>query len=85
DVDGLPVVNRDDPTRLVGVVTRDGLTAAYRAVLEEEYLRERGAGPPETPPPVRQANSEAAAPVAEAILTNDGAMPPSESTEKANC
>jgi H+/Cl- antiporter ClcA/CBS domain-containing protein len=39
----LPVVDRDDPTRLVGMVSRDGLAAAYRAVLEEEYLRERGA------------------------------------------
>ena len=50
-VDGLPVVNPDNPTRLVGVVTRDGLTAAYRAVLEEEYLRERGTGSPVVPRP----------------------------------
>jgi len=45
-VDGLPVVNRDEPTRLAGIITRDCLTAAYRAVLEEEYLRERGTGAP---------------------------------------
>ena len=38
----LPVVRRDDPTRLVGMVSRDGLAAAYRAVLDEEHLRERG-------------------------------------------
>jgi CBS domain-containing protein len=36
----LPVVNRDEPTRLVGMLSRDGLAAAYRAVLEEEHVRE---------------------------------------------
>jgi CIC family chloride channel protein len=45
----LPVVNRDEPTRLVGMISRDGMTAAYRAVLEEEYLRERGGSVPTEP------------------------------------
>jgi CBS domain-containing protein len=38
----LPVVSRSSPTRLVGMVSRDALAAAYRAVLDEEHLRERG-------------------------------------------
>jgi H+/Cl- antiporter ClcA len=41
----LPVVNRSDPTRLVGMVSRDGLAAAYRALLDDEQVRERGAFP----------------------------------------
>ena len=86
-VDGLPVVNRDEPTRLVGIVTRDGLTAAYRAVLEEEHLRERGTGTSAVPLPVRldrSADYEAEAPVPTA--SNDGGtISPSERTEKANC
>jgi signal-transduction protein with cAMP-binding, CBS, and nucleotidyltransferase domain len=36
----LPVVSRDEPTRLEGMLSRDGLAAAYRAVLEEEHVRE---------------------------------------------
>jgi CBS domain-containing protein len=36
----LPVVARDESTRLVGMLSRDGLAAAYRAVLEEEHVRE---------------------------------------------
>jgi H+/Cl- antiporter ClcA len=38
----LPVVSRENPARLVGMVGRDGLAAAYRAVFEEECVRQRG-------------------------------------------
>lgn len=40
----LPVVSREEPPRLIGIVSRDGLANAYRAVLEEECVRERGGG-----------------------------------------
>jgi chloride channel protein, CIC family len=36
----LPVVDRDDPTRLVGVLSRGSLATAYRTVLDEEQTRE---------------------------------------------
>ncbi len=38
----LPVVDRDDPTRLVGVVTRQGIASAYQPILDEEGVREPG-------------------------------------------
>jgi chloride channel protein, CIC family len=37
----LPVVDRDEPTRLVGVLSRGNLATAYRAVLDEEHSRYR--------------------------------------------
>jgi CBS domain-containing protein len=37
----LPVVDREDPTALVGMLTRDSATAAYRMAMEEETLPER--------------------------------------------
>ena len=36
----LPVVARDDPTRLIGMLSRHSITAAYRTVMEEEELPE---------------------------------------------
>jgi H+/Cl- antiporter ClcA len=42
DVGRLPVVDRDDPTRLVGLVSRDALAAAYHDVHDEEHAREAG-------------------------------------------
>jgi H+/Cl- antiporter ClcA/CBS domain-containing protein len=47
----LPVVRRDEPHRLVGMVTRDDVAKAYRAVVEEEYVRERGNGNGTISPP----------------------------------
>jgi CIC family chloride channel protein len=38
----LPVVNRDEPTRLVGYLRRTGIAAAWEALLEEEQVREAG-------------------------------------------
>jgi CBS domain-containing protein len=38
----LPVVERGDPTRLLGLLTRQGIAGAYKQVLEEERLREPG-------------------------------------------
>jgi CIC family chloride channel protein len=38
----LPVVSREQPTLLAGMVSRDGLAKAYGAVLDEEHVRERG-------------------------------------------
>jgi H+/Cl- antiporter ClcA/predicted transcriptional regulator len=36
----LPVVDRAEPPRFVGMLSRDGLAAAYRSVLDEEHARE---------------------------------------------
>jgi chloride channel protein, CIC family len=41
-VSRLPVVSRENPRRLLGMVSHDALVAAYRAVLEEECVREHG-------------------------------------------
>ena len=41
----LPVVQRDAPTRLIGLIGRDAMTIAYRAIHEEENLREVGLRP----------------------------------------
>jgi CIC family chloride channel protein len=60
----LPVVSRGDPTRLVGMISLDGLAAAYRAVLEEEHLRERGAAVSATPSFFVRLRGWLAAPVA---------------------
>ena len=38
----LPVVSRENPSRLLGMINRDGLAAAYRAVLDDECVRQRG-------------------------------------------
>jgi CBS domain-containing protein len=38
----LPVVDRQEPTRLLGILTRQGIAGAYQQVLEEESLREPG-------------------------------------------
>jgi chloride channel protein, CIC family len=37
----LPVVDRHDPTRLLGMLSRGSIATAYRAVLEEEHVGER--------------------------------------------
>jgi H+/Cl- antiporter ClcA/CBS domain-containing protein len=42
DVGRLPVVDRDDPRRLVGYLGRSGIVAAWTRGLEEETARERG-------------------------------------------
>jgi CBS domain-containing protein len=36
----LPVVDRDDPGRLVGMLSRGSLATAYRSVLDEEQVRD---------------------------------------------
>ena len=41
DIGRLPVVDRRDPTRLVGYLGRSGVLAARQALLEEENGRER--------------------------------------------
>ena len=38
----LPVVERNDPTRLVGMLSRECLASAYRSVLDEEHERAHG-------------------------------------------
>ena len=38
----LPVVSRGEPTRLLGLLTRQGVAAAYQTMLEEERVREPG-------------------------------------------
>jgi CBS domain-containing protein len=42
DVGRLPVVSRDDPTRLVGYLGRSGVMAAWLHAAREERLRETG-------------------------------------------
>jgi CIC family chloride channel protein len=85
----LPVVDRDEPTRLVGMISRDGLAAAYRAVLEEEYLRERGIGLTMPRFLVRRRGamraSQAAKTEPAAVASGNGAMSASEPTEKVQC
>jgi CIC family chloride channel protein len=39
----LPVVDRKEPTRIVGMLSRDSLATAYRSVLDEEDAVEPGA------------------------------------------
>ena len=46
----LPVVERDDPTRLVGMLSRDCVMAAYRAAMEEEQLPSPRRPDPDTQP-----------------------------------
>lgn len=83
----LPVINRDQPTRLVGMISRDGLAAAYRAVREEEYLRERG-GAGLTVPRSR-ARQRSSVPLAEAsstaTLVGNGTGRPTTSSERVEC
>jgi CBS domain-containing protein len=42
DVGRLPVVSRDDPTRLLGYLGRPGIAEARRRAHDEEQLREPG-------------------------------------------
>lgn len=42
EVDALPVVQRDEPTRVVGYVERSGIMAAWVASTRAEGLREEG-------------------------------------------
>jgi chloride channel protein, CIC family len=89
DVARLPVVNRDEPTRLVGMISRDGMAAAYRAVLDEEYLRERGgAGGPGAPRllvRLRGLMRISDAPAPAAVAAGNGTASSSKSTERATC
>jgi CBS domain-containing protein len=41
----LPVVDRTDPTRLLGMLSRGSIATAYRAVLDEEHVGERSRSP----------------------------------------
>jgi len=45
DVGRLPVVAREDPTRLIGYLGRSGVVAARQRLLEDESVRERGVRP----------------------------------------
>jgi len=38
----LPVVDRDEPTRLLGYLGRAAIATAWREVMDEEHLREAG-------------------------------------------
>jgi CBS domain-containing protein len=42
DVGRLPVVSREDPTRLVGYLGRAGVVAARQRLIDDESIRERG-------------------------------------------
>jgi CBS domain-containing protein len=44
DVGRLPIVERDNPRRVVGYLGRSGVMAARVRTLEEEHVRERGRG-----------------------------------------
>jgi CBS domain-containing protein len=84
----LPVVNRDGPTRLVGMISRDGLANAYRAVRDEEYLRERGGAAPTLPRLLVRLRgvmhaSDASEPAA--VPSGDGTVKSSESSERTKC
>ena len=41
----LPVVDRDAPTRLMGMLSRGSIATAYRSVLDEEDTRDHGGLP----------------------------------------
>jgi len=45
DVGRLPVVAREDPSRLIGYLGRSGVVAARQRLLEDESVRERGLRP----------------------------------------
>ena len=45
DVGRLPVVAREDPSRLIGYLGRSGVVAARQRLLEDESVRERGVRP----------------------------------------
>ena len=49
DIGRLPVVAREDPTRLLGYLGRAGVLRARRRLLEEEHVRERGMAPAGAP------------------------------------
>ena len=42
DIGRLPVVAREDPTRLVGYLGRAGVVAARQRLIDDESIRERG-------------------------------------------
>jgi CIC family chloride channel protein len=42
DIGRLPVVERDDPKRLLGYLGRTGISAGWRYLLEEEQVRDAG-------------------------------------------
>jgi CBS domain-containing protein len=44
DIGRLPIVEREDPRRLVGYLGRAGVMAARVRGFEEEHMRERGGG-----------------------------------------
>jgi len=45
DIGRLPVVDRDDPKRLIGYLGRSGILAARQRLIDDENRRERGAAP----------------------------------------
>ncbi len=52
----LPVVRRDAPTRVVGILTRSDLLGAHQRRLDDAFRREQGIGGTRTPPGPRVAN-----------------------------
>jgi hypothetical protein len=42
DIGRLPVVDRAEPTKLVGYLGRSGILSARHRLMEEENVRERG-------------------------------------------
>jgi len=44
DIGRLPIVEREDPKKLVGYLGRSGVMAARVRTFEEEHVRERGSG-----------------------------------------
>ena len=42
DIGRLPIVDRENPTRLVGYLGRSGVMAAHVRMIEEEHVRDRG-------------------------------------------
>jgi predicted transcriptional regulator len=46
----LPVVRRDAPARVVGMITRSDLLGAHQRRLDDAFRREQGIGGTRTPP-----------------------------------
>jgi hypothetical protein len=42
DIGRLPVVDRNDPAKLLGYLGRSGILSARHRLMEEENVRERG-------------------------------------------
>jgi CIC family chloride channel protein len=42
DIGRLPIVDREDPSRLVGYLGRSGIVAARQRLHDDKHVRERG-------------------------------------------